>query len=228
MPRGRRERVEDAEADAPEAAPAMETRRGAREGAPTTTTVHAPDAIQRPASPTTASRRKARVIDELWEVLERAEAGEARVRAYHELAVAVESEENSFEQEAGSEPSSTRWPRAGLKMIEKLPFRNQWRDLVVERAVGDKMYTCTLGEQAGALRVLRAAGLGCRTRTNVNHILPYDDATRDLYWTNLSELAFDGRAYAHSVESRANNERCLLYTSPSPRDATLSRMPSSA
>jgi len=207
MPRGRRERVEDAEADAPEAAPAMETRRGAREGAPTTTTVHAPDAIQRPASPTTASRRKARVIDELWEVLERAEAGEARVRAYHELAVAVESEENSFEQEAGSEPSTSRWPRAGLKMIEKLPFRNQWRDLVVERAVGDKMYTCTLGEQAGALRVLRAAGLGCRTRTNVNHILPYDDATRDLYWTNLSELAFDGRAYAHSVESRANNER---------------------
>ena len=207
MPRGRRERVEDAEADAPEAAAAMETRRGAREGAPTTTTVNAPDAIQRPASPTTASRRKARVIDELWEVLERAEAGEARVRAYHELAVAVESEENSFEQEAGSEPSTSRWPRAGLKMIEKLPFRNQWRDLVVERAVGDKMYTCTLGEQAGALRVLRAAGLGCRTRTNVNHILPYDDATRDLYWTNLSELAFDGRAYAHSVESRANNER---------------------
>ncbi len=207
MPRGRRERVEDAEADAPEAAPAMETRRGAREGAPTTTTVNAPDAIQRPASPTTASRRKARVIDELWEVLERAEVGEARVRAYHELAVAVESEENSFEQEAGSEPSTSRWPRAGLKMIEKLPFRNQWRDLVVERAVGDKMYTCTLGEQAGALRVLRAAGLGCRTRTNVNHILPYDDATRDLYWTNLSELAFDGRAYAHSVESRANNER---------------------
>ena len=41
----------------------------------------------------------------------------------------------------------------------------------------------------------------------MNHILPYDDATRDLYWTNLSELAFDGRAYAHSVESRANNER---------------------
>ena len=147
------------------------------------------------------------MIDELWEVLERAEAGEARVRAYHELAVAVESEENSFEQEAGSEPSTSRWPRAGLKMIEKLPFRNQWRGLVVERAVGDKMYTCTLGEQAGALRVLRAAGLGCRTRTNVNHILPYDDATRDLYWTNLSELAFDGRAYAHSVESRANNER---------------------
>ena len=29
-------------------------------------------------------------------------------------------------------------------------------------------------------------------------------------------------------EMRALNEDCLLYTSPSPRDATLSRMPSSA
>ena len=28
--------------------------------------------------------------------------------------------------------------------------------------------------------------------------------------------------------NEAENERCLLYTSPSPRDATLSRMPSSA
>ena len=27
---------------------------------------------------------------------------------------------------------------------------------------------------------------------------------------------------------RSNNDTCLLYTSPSPRDATLSRMPSSA
>ena len=31
----------------------------------------------------------------------------------------------------------------------------------------------------------------------------------------------------HSV-GNVNNEACLLYTSPSPRDATLSRMPSSA
>ena len=160
MPRGRRERVEDAEADAPEAAAAMETRRGAREGGADDDDGERARRDQRPASPTTASRRKARVIDELWEVLERAEAGEARVRAYHELGLAVEGEENSFEQEAGSEPLTSRWPRAGLKMIEKLPFRNQWRDLVVERAVGDKMYTCTLGEQAGALRVLRAQDSG--------------------------------------------------------------------
>ena len=32
----------------------------------------------------------------------------------------------------------------------------------------------------------------------------------------------------HSITDKENLETCLLYTSPSPRDATLSRMPSSA
>ena len=32
----------------------------------------------------------------------------------------------------------------------------------------------------------------------------------------------------HSLQSATRAEACLLYTSPSPRDATLSRMPSSA
>ena len=32
----------------------------------------------------------------------------------------------------------------------------------------------------------------------------------------------------HSIAHFANGSTCLLYTSPSPRDATLSRMPSSA
>ena len=30
------------------------------------------------------------------------------------------------------------------------------------------------------------------------------------------------------IDSKKKDEACLLYTSPSPRDATLSRMPSSA
>ena len=35
--------------------------------------------------------------------------------------------------------------------------------------------------------------------------------------------------YSNSVQDSSNQEdNCLLYTSPSPRDATLSRMPSSA
>ena len=32
----------------------------------------------------------------------------------------------------------------------------------------------------------------------------------------------------HALRRYPNGEDCLLYTSPSPRDATLSRMPSSA
>ena len=36
-------------------------------------------------------------------------------------------------------------------------------------------------------------------------------------------VAADNAAYSHQLA-----ESCLLYTSPSPRDATLSRMPSSA
>ena len=35
-------------------------------------------------------------------------------------------------------------------------------------------------------------------------------------------------ASMHKVISITEHELCLLYTSPSPRDATLSRMPSSA
>ena len=38
------------------------------------------------------------------------------------------------------------------------------------------------------------------------------------YWVNTTDVFF----------YRGNNGDCLLYTSPSPRDATLSRMPSSA
>ena len=34
--------------------------------------------------------------------------------------------------------------------------------------------------------------------------------------------------YSDEVYTVSQNESCLLYTSPSPRDATLSRMPSSA
>ena len=37
-----------------------------------------------------------------------------------------------------------------------------------------------------------------------------------------------GTVSIHNQETRHENDLCLLYTSPSPRDATLSRMPSSA
>ena len=37
-----------------------------------------------------------------------------------------------------------------------------------------------------------------------------------------------GLLLAHAVAAHDTGNTCLLYTSPSPRDATLSRMPSSA
>ena len=43
-----------------------------------------------------------------------------------------------------------------------------------------------------------------------------------------SENKDDEAAYACEILTRFMPQACLLYTSPSPRDATLSRMPSSA
>ena len=42
------------------------------------------------------------------------------------------------------------------------------------------------------------------------------------------ERIFEQRAEMATIELDARYQVCLLYTSPSPRDATLSRMPSSA
>ena len=63
----------------------------------------------------------------------------------------------------------------------------------------------------------------------------YERASREvsLVRTGLGgrKVVLDGGVivlpYFHKV-SRVNMQTCLLYTSPSPRDATLSRMPSSA
>ena len=46
-------------------------------------------------------------------------------------------------------------------------------------------------------------------------------------WEELGPGQYAGRTRAIAVDPR-NTNTCLLYTSPSPRDATLSRMPSSA
>ena len=48
----------------------------------------------------------------------------------------------------------------------------------------------------------------------------------DLENPNCVKVHYDNKNYAKSFQRKPIN--CLLYTSPSPRDATLSRMPSSA
>ena len=51
----------------------------------------------------------------------------------------------------------------------------------------------------------------------------YTGATADVTWEIDEYILFD-----NSIEPPAPNTPCLLYTSPSPRDRTRSRMPSSA
>ena len=53
--------------------------------------------------------------------------------------------------------------------------------------------------------------------------------TTDKVWNDFVKLRLD-RVYKGAVEGTGVEclKSCLLYTSPSPRDATLSRMPSSA
>ena len=53
----------------------------------------------------------------------------------------------------------------------------------------------------------------------------------DTYWEMLSERIKENKFYKYPwywVYKKGECKYCLLYTSPSPRDATLSRMPSSA
>ena len=52
-----------------------------------------------------------------------------------------------------------------------------------------------------------------------------DDLFKEVYDNELPIIAADGGA---NFLAENNIYPCLLYTSPSPRDATLSRMPSSA
>ena len=59
---------------------------------------------------------------------------------------------------------------------------------------------------------------------------PYESR---VVWRHLTESLERGDKEAaaeakHTVRSMVYAHTCLLYTSPSPRDATLSRMPSSA
>ena len=80
----------------------------------------------------------------------------------------------------------------------------------------------------------RQAALGGKVITNVDYDVSqalYNPATINIDMDNqlalnyvnfLGDISYGTAAYAYTVDS------CLLYTSPSPRDGLLSRMPSSA
>ena len=71
---------------------------------------------------------------------------------------------------------------------------------------------------AGDLTVLSAARASGRDESEDRSVKPAHEAEKILFG-----LGFTGEQLSQSVSSR-----CLLYTSPSPRDGLLSRMPSSA
>ena len=79
-----------------------------------------------------------------------------------------------------------------------------------------------------AAKATRSNGQAWRVSATIKH----DDAGWDHYANGFEVLAPDGSVLATRVLHHPHvNEQpftCLLYTSPSPRDATLSRMPSSA
>ena len=53
---------------------------------------------------------------------------------------------------------------------------------------------------------------------------------KDIFWNILPEIIewAERKKIQIFVTEKIQSNSCLLYTSPSPRDATLSRMPSSA
>ena len=93
-----------------------------------------------------------------------------------------------------------------------------WRSRATARAAEEALVATRARAIEGAGRAyarMEAATLGRRTATNA--ATASDDAAR---------AGWDVDRAGGIVETRVMG--CLLYTSPSPRDATLSRMPSSA
>ena len=68
--------------------------------------------------------------------------------------------------------------------------------------------------------IMKDAGFG-----SLEILLQYDDVELN---EMHDQLIKDGIPRGHSMEIRKQIKLCLLYTSPSPRDRTRSRMPSSA
>ena len=119
-----------------------------------------------------------------------------------------------------------------LDYIVKL--HDQFMTDVVRKAKNtyEKQHRKRRGKQKKAMKIILSS---------VGHLLDWHEHPRvakkdfwkqinvpDLQWAYrvVSDFnAFTNRGYGHFVLTRYP---CLLYTSPSPRDATLSRMPSSA
>ena len=107
------------------------------------------------------------------------------------------------------------------------------RELVVGRALGD--YNAVLNQARRAFADRDAGGRGLQTfdlRVAIHAITALEAALLDLLgqFLNVPVAALLGDGQQRDAVEMLGYlfYVCLLYTSPSPRDATLSRMPSSA
>ena len=148
----------------------------------------------------------ARAMRENMRVVTSASDERVRASALHGMSRACEKAHAAMERGNGVENANANASAsASASARAETVMSDSWIDSVVERAIGGKMYTCTLMEHAAALRALRAYSLWM-VKGNAR-VMPFDDATREMYCGILAELAFDGRAYRHAIESRANDTR---------------------
>ena len=88
-----------------------------------------------------------------------------------------------------------------------------------ELHIGDSGVIATVGGEGALRRRLLDMGLTPKTRVTVRKMAPMGDPI---------ELHLRGYELTIRAEDARKIEICLLYTSPSPRDLSTSRMPSSA
>ena len=87
----------------------------------------------------------------------------------------------------------------------------------------------TLADDVARVRAVRAAmGSEGRVRLDANGGWNVDEAERAVHALAEFDLEYLEQPCAEVDELVELRERCLLYTSPSPRDLSTSRMPSSA
>ena len=94
-------------------------------------------------------------------------------------------------------------------------------DIAKKRVPQDGRFSLNLGERAIDVRV---STLPARHGERLVMRILEQDQSR----LGLPELGMDTQVLEPFQAALARPNGCLLYTSPSPRDATLSRMPSSA
>ena len=105
-------------------------------------------------------------------------------------------------------------------LAEAISNGGEWAEVFVE----DRQNASADFDEGRVEAMVSSRDLGAGIRVTVGEVTGFAH-TSDLTRGGLSEAA---QAAAAVAKGGGQVKPCLLYTSPSPRDATLSRMPSSA